>query len=80
MFFFFIQVDSAREEETSSPRPESAEEPMEASQPEPADLQEPVKDVEDDVTGPEAGSDSEDVEWTHRLKINQHFSPRENIL
>uniref|UniRef100_A0AAQ5ZPI2 Symplekin n=1 Tax=Amphiprion ocellaris TaxID=80972 RepID=A0AAQ5ZPI2_AMPOC len=43
--------------------PEPAEEPMEESQPEePSEEQEPVKDAEADVTGPEAGSNSEDVE------------------
>lgn len=52
----------AREEETPSPQPEPAEEPMEVAQPEPSDLQEPVQDAEADVTGPEAGSGGEDVE------------------
>ncbi|XP_042281920.1 symplekin [Thunnus maccoyii] len=48
--------------ETLSPQPEPAEEPMEASEPEPSDPQEPPKDAEADVTGPDAGSSSEDVE------------------
>uniref|UniRef100_A0A8C4HUP8 Symplekin n=1 Tax=Dicentrarchus labrax TaxID=13489 RepID=A0A8C4HUP8_DICLA len=58
------EVDLTREEETPPPssQPEPAEEPMEESQPEPSDLQEPEKDVEADVTGPEAGSSSDDVE------------------
>ncbi|XP_019132166.2 symplekin [Larimichthys crocea] len=56
------QVDLARQGETPSPQPKPAEEPMEASQPEPSDLEEPEKDVEADVTVPEAGSSSEDVE------------------
>lgn len=48
--------------ETPSPQREPAEEPMETSQTAPSDLQEPVQDVEADITGPEAGSSSEDVE------------------
>lgn len=58
------ESESTRAEKTPSPQPEPAEEAMEASEPvpEPSDLQEPVKDVEADVKGPEAGSDSEDVE------------------
>ncbi len=62
LIFGSLQVELARARETPSPQPEPAEEPMEASQPEPSDLQEPVKDVEADITGPEAGSGSEDVE------------------
>ncbi|XP_026232871.1 symplekin [Anabas testudineus] len=56
------QVELARMSDKPSPQPEPAEEPMEASQPEPSELQEPEKDAEADVTGPEAGSGSEDVE------------------
>lgn len=58
------QVELAQMRDTPSPQPEPAEEPMDASQPEPSDSQEPEKDAdaEADVTGPEAGSDSEDVE------------------
>lgn len=68
----YLQVDLARRGETPSPQPKPAEEPMEASQPEPSDLEEPEKDVEADVTVPEAGSSSEDVEWpltTDALKL-----------
>nr|XP_046259293.1 symplekin [Scatophagus argus] len=54
------QVDVTREGETSSPQPEPAEEVMETSQPELSDLQEPVKDVQADVAGPEAGSSGEE--------------------
>lgn len=56
------QVELARADETPSPQPEPAEELMEASQPEPADPQDPVQDAEAEVTGPEAGSSSDDVE------------------
>lgn len=56
------QEELTRAEETPSSEPEPAEEPMEESQPEPSDPQEPVKDVEADVTEPEAGSDHENVE------------------
>uniref|UniRef100_A0A3P8RYG9 Symplekin scaffold protein n=1 Tax=Amphiprion percula TaxID=161767 RepID=A0A3P8RYG9_AMPPE len=57
------QVELERAADTPSPQPEPAEEPMEESQPEePSEDQEPVKDAEADVTGPEAGSNSEDVE------------------
>lgn len=59
-------MDLTREEETQSPEPEPAEEPMETSQTEASDLQEPEKDVEDDVQGPEAGSSTEDAEWLFR--------------
>ncbi|KAM7380888.1 hypothetical protein PAMP_004158 [Pampus punctatissimus] len=48
--------------ETRSPEPEPAEEPMEASEPEPSNLQETLKDAEADTTGPDTGSNSEDVE------------------
>uniref|UniRef100_A0A7N8Y782 Symplekin n=1 Tax=Mastacembelus armatus TaxID=205130 RepID=A0A7N8Y782_9TELE len=54
-------VELARLSETPSPPPEPAEEPMETSQPEPSDFQEPEKDVEAEVIGPETGS-SQDVE------------------
>lgn len=51
--------------ETSSPHPEPDEkpdeEPMEGSEPEPSSQQEPVKDVEADVTEEEGGSGNEDV-------------------
>lgn len=56
------QVDLTRDDETPSPQAEPAEEPMEVTEPEPSDLQEPVKDAEADVTGPEAGSSGEDAE------------------
>ncbi|XP_022596903.1 symplekin [Seriola dumerili] len=56
------QVELARASETPSPQPEPAEEPMEVSQPGPSDPQEPEKDAEADITGPEGGSGSEDVE------------------
>uniref|UniRef100_A0AAQ5ZCJ3 Symplekin C-terminal domain-containing protein n=1 Tax=Amphiprion ocellaris TaxID=80972 RepID=A0AAQ5ZCJ3_AMPOC len=57
------EVELERAADTPSPQPEPAEEPMEESQPEePSEEQEPVKDAEADVTGPEAGSNSEDVE------------------
>ncbi|XP_040005154.1 symplekin [Xiphias gladius] len=56
------QVELARTSETLSPQPGPDEEPMEASQPEPSDLQEPEKESEVDVTRPEAGSSSEEVE------------------
>lgn len=62
LLFVSLQVELERAGETPSPQPEPAEEPMEASQPEPSDLQEPVKDVEADITGPETGSGSDDVE------------------
>uniref|UniRef100_A0A7N6FD30 Symplekin n=1 Tax=Anabas testudineus TaxID=64144 RepID=A0A7N6FD30_ANATE len=57
-----MEKELARMSDKPSPQPEPAEEPMEASQPEPSELQEPEKDAEADVTGPEAGSGSEDVE------------------
>ncbi|KAK5861582.1 hypothetical protein PBY51_022966 [Eleginops maclovinus] len=44
---------------TPSPEPAAAEEPMEASQAESSDLQEPEHAGEAEVTGPEAGSGSE---------------------
>ncbi|XP_008293304.1 symplekin [Stegastes partitus] len=57
------QVELEKAADTPSPQPEPAEEPMEESQPEePSEHQEPVKDAETDVTEPEAGSGSEDVE------------------
>ncbi|XP_070694454.1 symplekin [Pempheris klunzingeri] len=49
-------------EETPSPQPEPAKEPMEVSEPEPSDLQETAQDVEADAAGPEAESSSEDIE------------------
>lgn len=52
------QEELTRAEGTASPHPEPVEEPMDASQPEPSDLQEPVNDVEADITGPEAGGNS----------------------
>uniref|UniRef100_UPI0037E7222D symplekin isoform X1 n=1 Tax=Semicossyphus pulcher TaxID=241346 RepID=UPI0037E7222D len=56
------QVELTRAEQTPSPQPEPAEEPMETAQPEPSDPEEPEKDVEAEVTGPEAGSSGEEAE------------------
>ncbi|XP_072252644.1 symplekin [Leuresthes tenuis] len=56
------KVDSVKEAEILAPHLEPAEEPMKESQPEPSDHQEPVKEAEVDITGPEAGSGSEDVD------------------
>ncbi|KAF1382250.1 hypothetical protein PFLUV_G00141770 [Perca fluviatilis] len=56
------QEELTRAGGTPSPQPELAEEPMEASQPEPSHRQEPGKDVDPDVTEPEAESCRQDVE------------------
>lgn len=56
------QVELAREKDTPPSQLELAEESMETSEPKPSDLHEPEKDVEASVSGPEAGSGSEDVE------------------
>ena len=58
----FLQVDSVKEAEILAPHLEPAEEPMTESQPEPSNHQEPVKEAEANITGPEAGSGSEDVD------------------
>lgn len=65
LIFISLQVDLVGEEErdeTPLPQQESAEEPMEVPQPEPSDLQESAKDVEANLTEPEADSGTDTVE------------------
>lgn len=55
-------VGEEERDETPLPQQEPAEEPMEVPQPEPSDLQESPKDIEANITEPEADSGTDTAE------------------